>query len=59
MPPAVRLGSTPSDSTPSSIPSPGGTPSAPPSDAVVPGPSATGDDTASAAMSSRPRTGIR
>ncbi|MFB7374744.1 small hydrophilic protein [Streptomyces sp. NPDC056222] len=44
VPPAVQLGSTPSGSTPSSTPSPGGTPSAPPSDAVVPGPSATGDD---------------
>ncbi|MET9375092.1 small hydrophilic protein [Streptomyces sp. NPDC002992] len=38
-------GATPGGSAPSgSAPSPGATPPAPPSDAVVPGPSATGDD---------------
>ncbi|MGW2019220.1 small hydrophilic protein [Streptomyces sp. NPDC001927] len=44
VPPAVELSSTPSPGT-TGTPTTSGTPSTPPpSDAVVPGPSATGDD---------------
>lgn len=44
VPPAVEISSTPSAPTSTAAPATSGPSTQPPSDAVVPGPSATGDD---------------